>query len=191
MEINEQKLISKWEKKVKFLNRPDEVLYKAKNSDLIFVPIFEKYLTQFITLNYHQKVLCIGCHSGKWVNALDKETNIKGYILDQSIRNLQYAMHIYPHFNYEIASSDALPYKDKKFHFILINQPFDTFMNKEVFLKECHRILKKKGQILFYYKVNLFINRKSQLEQMLHNASLAIHNITHYRGIEIYEIKRI
>ena len=72
MEVNEKKLISKWEKKIKFLNRADENLFKAKNSDLIFVPIFEKFLGNYITIKYHQKVLCIGCHTGKWVNSIDQ-----------------------------------------------------------------------------------------------------------------------
>lgn len=189
MEVNEKKLISKWEKKIKFLNRPDENLFKAKNSDLIFVPIFEKYLGNYVTLKYHQKVLCIGCHTGKWVNSIDQQTNIKGYILDQSIRNLQTSMHIYPHFNYEIASSNALPYKDKKFHYILINQPFDTFLEKEELIKEFQRIIKKKGKIILYYKINLFFNRRQQLESMFEAVDLQIENITHFRGIEIYEIK--
>lgn len=189
MEVNEKKLISKWEKKIKFLNRPDENLFKAKNSDLIFVPIFEKYLGNYVTLKYHQKVLCIGCHTGKWVNSIDQQTNIKGYILDQSIRNLQTSMHIYPHFNYEIASSNALPYKDKKFHYILINQPFDTFLKKEELIKEFQRIIKKKGKIILYYKINLFFNRRQQLESMFEAVDLQIENITHFRGIEIYEIK--
>lgn len=189
MEVNEKKLISKWEKKIKFLNRADENLFKAKNSDLIFVPIFEKFLGNYITIKYHQKVLCIGCHTGKWVNSIDQQTNIKGYILDQSIRNLQTSMHIYPHFNYEIASSNALPYKDKKFHYILINQPFDTFLEKEELIKEFQRIIKKKGKIIFYYKINLFFNRRQQLEKMFEAVDLQIENVTHYRGIEIYEIK--
>lgn len=189
MEVNEKKLISKWEKKIKFLNRPDENLFKAKNSDLIFIPIFEKFLRNYVTLKYHQKVLCIGCHTGKWVNSIDHQTNIKGYILDQSIRNLQTSMHIYPHFNYEIASSNALPYKDKKFHYILINQPFDTFLEKEELIKEFQRIIKKKGKIILYYKINLFFNRRQQLESMFEAVDLQIENITHYRGIEIYEIK--
>lgn len=189
MEVNEKKLISKWEKKIKFLNRADENLFKAKNSDLIFVPIFEKFLGNYITIKYHQKVLCIGCHTGKWVNSIDQQTNIKGYILDQSIRNLQTSMHIYPHFNYEIASSNALPYKDKKFHYILINQPFDTFLEKEELIKEFQRIMKKKGKIIFYYKINLFFNRRQQLEKMFEAVDLQIENVTHYRGIEIYEIK--
>ncbi|WP_313018527.1 class I SAM-dependent methyltransferase [Macrococcoides bohemicum] len=189
MEVNEKKLISKWEKKIKFLNRTDENLFKAKNSDLIFVPIFEKFLGNYVTIKYHQKVLCIGCHTGKWVNSIDQQTNIKGYILDQSIRNLQTSMHIYPHFNYEIASSNALPYKDKKFHYILINQPFDTFLEKEELIKEFQRIMKKKGKIIFYYKINLFFNRRQQLEKMFEAVDLQIENVTHYRGIEIYEIK--
>ncbi|MGK0552994.1 class I SAM-dependent methyltransferase [Macrococcus capreoli] len=189
MGIDEQKLITKWEKKIKFLNRPDERLYKAKNSDLIFVPIFEKYLAQYLSLKYHQKVLCIGCHSGRWVSTLDKVTNIKGFILDQSIRNLQSAMHIYPHYSYEIASAEKLPYKDKKFHYILINQAFDTFFDKDKLVVELKRILKKKGRILFYYKVNLFINRKQQLEQLFEPVDLEIDHITHFRGIEIYEVK--
>lgn len=189
MEVNEKKLISKWEKKIKFLNRADENLFKAKNSDLIFVPIFEKFLGNYVTIKYHQKVLCIGCHTGKWVNSIDQQTNIKGYILDQSIRNLQTSMHIYPHFNYEIASSNALPYKDKKFHYILINQPFDTFLEKEELIKEFQRIIKKKGKIIFYYKINLFFNRRQQLEKMFEAVDLQIENVTHYRGIEIYEIK--
>lgn len=189
MEVNEKKLISKWEKKIKFLNRADENLFKAKNSDLIFVPIFEKFLGNYVTIKYHQKVLCIGCHTGKWVNSIDQQTNIKGYILDQSIRNLQTSMHIYPHFNYEIASSNALPYKDKKFHYILINQPFDTFLEKEELIKEFQRIIKKKGKIILYYKSNLFFNRRQQLEKMFEAVDLQIENVTHYRGIEIYEIK--
>ena len=189
MEVNEKKLISKWEKKIKFLNRMDENLFKAKNSDLIFVPIFEKFLGNYVTIKYHQKVLCIGCHTGKWVNSIDQQTNIKGYILDQSIRNLQTSMHIYPHFNYEIASSNALPYKDKKFHYILINQPFDTFLEKEELIKEFQRIIKKKGKIILYYKSNLFFNRRQQLEKMFEAVDLQIENVTHYRGIEIYEIK--
>lgn len=189
MEVNEKKLISKWEKKIKFLNRTDENLFKAKNSDLIFVPIFEKFLSNYVTIKYHQKVLCIGCHTGKWVNSIDQQTNIKGYILDQSIRNLQTSMHIYPHFNYEIASSNALPYKDKKFHYILINQPFDTFLEKEELIKEFQRIIKKKGKIILYYKSNLFFNRRQQLEKMFEAVDLQIENVTHYRGIEIYEIK--
>ncbi|ATD30716.1 methyltransferase domain-containing protein [Macrococcoides bohemicum] len=189
MEVNEKKLISKWEKKIKFLNRTDENLFKAKNSDLIFVPIFEKFLGNYVTIKYHQKVLCIGCHTGKWVNSIDQQTNIKGYILDQSIRNLQTSMHIYPHFNYEIASSNALPYKDKKFHYILINQPFDTFLEKEELIKEFQRIIKKKGKIILYYKSNLFFNRRQQLEKMFEAVDLQIENVTHYRGIEIYEIK--
>lgn len=189
MEVNEKKLISKWEKKIKFLNRTDENLFKAKNSDLIFVPIFEKFLGNYVTIKYHQKVLCIGCHTGKWVNSIDQQTNIKGYILDQSIRNLQTSMHIYPHFNYEIASSNALPYKDKKFHYILINQPFDTFLEKEELIKEFQRIIKKKGKIILYYKSNLFFNRRQQLEKMFKAVDLQIENVTHYRGIEIYEIK--
>lgn len=189
MELNEKKLITKWEKKIKFLNRPDEALYRAKNSDLIFIPIFEKFISHYLSLKYHQKILCIGCHTGKWVNTLDQETPIKGYILDQSIRNLQVAMHIYPHYNYNIASSEALPYKDKKFHYILINQPFDTFLEKEQLVREFKRILKKKGKLIFYYKINLFFNRKQQLETILGQVDLEIENITHYRGIEIYEIK--
>lgn len=189
MEVNEKKLISKWEKKIKFLNRTDENLFKAKNSDLIFVPIFEKFLGNYVTIKYQQKVLCIGCHAGKWVNSIDQQTNIKGYILDQSIRNLQTSMHIYPHFNYEIASSNALPYKDKKFHYILINQPFDTFHEKEKLIKEFQRIIKKKGKIILYYKINLFFNRRQQLEKMFEAVDLQIENVTHYRGIEIYEIK--
>lgn len=189
MEVIEKKLISKWEKKIKFLNRTDENLFKAKNSDLIFVPIFEKFLGNYVTIKYHQKVLCIGCHTGKWVNSIDQQTNIKGYILDQSIRNLQTSMHIYPHFNYEIASSNALPYKDKKFHYILINQPFDTFLEKEELIKEFQRIIKKKGKIILYYKSNLFFNRRQQLEKMFEAVDLQIENVTHYRGIEIYEIK--
>ncbi|QRN49566.1 methyltransferase domain-containing protein [Macrococcoides bohemicum] len=189
MEVNEKKLISKWEKKIKFLNRTDENLFKAKNSDLIFVPIFEKFLGNYVTIKYHQKVLCIGCHTGKWVNSIDQQTNIKGYILDQSIRNLQTSMHIYPHFNYEIASSNALPYKDKKFHYILINQPFDTFLEKEKLIKEFQRIIKKKGKSILYYKSNLFFNRRQQLEKMFEAVDLQIENVTHYRGIEIYEIK--
>lgn len=189
MEVNEKKLISKWEKKIKFLNRADENLFKTKNSDLIFVPIFEKFLSNYVTIKYHQKVLCIGCHTGKWVNSIDQQTNIKGYILDQSIRNLQTSMHIYPHFNYEIASSNALPYKDKKFHYILINQPFDTFLEKEKLIKEFQRIIKKKGKIILYYKINLFFNRRQQLEKMFEAVDLQIENVTHYRGIEIYEIK--
>ncbi|QYA45674.1 methyltransferase domain-containing protein [Macrococcoides bohemicum] len=189
MEVNEKKLISKWEKKIKFLNRTNENLFKAKNSDLIFVPIFEKFLGNYVTIKYHQKVLCIGCHTGKWVNSIDQQTNIKGYILDQSIRNLQTSMHIYPHFNYEIASSNALPYKDKKFHYILINQPFDTFLEKEELIKEFQRIIKKKGKIILYYKSNLFFNRRQQLEKMFEAVDLQIENVTHYRGIEIYEIK--
>lgn len=189
MEVNEKKLISKWEKKIKFLNRPDENLFKAKNSDLIFIPIFEKFLGKYVPIKYHQKVLCIGCHTGKWVNSIDQQTNIKGYILDQSIRNLQTSMHIYPHFNYEIASSQSLPYKNKKFHYILINQPFDTFLEKEELIKEFQRIIKKKGKIILYYKINLFFNRRQQLETMFEAVDLQIENITHYRGIEIYEIK--
>lgn len=189
MEVNEKKLISKWEKKIKFLNRPDENLFKAKNSDLIFIPIFEKFLGKYVHIKYHQKVLCIGCHTGKWVNSIDQQTNIKGYILDQSIRNLQTSMHIYPHFNYEIASSQSLPYKNKKFHYILINQPFDTFLEKEELIKEFQRIIKKKGKIILYYKINLFFNRRQQLETMFEAVDLQIENITHYRGIEIYEIK--
>ncbi|WP_414047920.1 class I SAM-dependent methyltransferase [Macrococcus equi] len=187
--MDEKKLISKWEKKIKFLNRPDEELYKSKNSDLIFIPIFEKFLTHFLSIKYHQKVLCIGCHTGKWVHALDQQTNIKGYILDQSIRNLNIAMHIYPHYSYQIASSQHLPYREKKFHYILINQPFDTFFEKEALIFEMKRILKKKGRIYFYYKVNLFLNRKQQLQSMFDAAALEIENITHYRGIEIYEVK--
>lgn len=189
MELDEKKLISKWEKKIKFLNRPDEDLYHAKNSDIIFIPIFEMYLTQYLDILYHQKILCIGCHSGKWVNAIDRVTNIKGFILDQSIRNLQHAMHIYPHYNYEIASCHRLPYKDKKFHYILINQPFDSFIDKTALLTELKRIIKKRGKIIFYYKMVLFSNRKKVLEGMLDPLQLEIENITHYRGIEIYEIK--
>lgn len=189
MEVNEKKLISKWEKKIKFLNRPDEQLYRAKNSDLIFVPIFEKFLSSYLDLKYHQKVLCIGCHTGKWINTLDQQTNIKGYILDQSIRQLQTAMHIYPHFNYEIASSERLPYKERKFHYILINQPFDTFVEKEALINELKRTLKKKGTLILYYKINLFFNRRQQLERLFDSFDLEIENITHYRGIEIYEIK--
>ncbi|QCT74575.1 hypothetical protein [Macrococcoides canis] len=77
--MKEDKLIQKWIRKNAFLNRPDEMLYRSRSTDLLYTQWMSAYVLKYIHFNYHDKVLCIGCHGGRWVSDIDRTVNIKGY----------------------------------------------------------------------------------------------------------------
>ena len=185
--MKEKKLIHQWIKKVEFLNRPDETLYKHRSTDILYTKWMSQYVLKYIHFKFHEKVLCIGCHGGKWVSDIDKQVNIKGYILDQSIRLLQHAMHLYPHFNYDI-SNYQLSYKNRKFHKVIINQPFESFYEQQLLLTELERVLKKKGRIILFQRKS-FILSKQNLSQLIEHTQLEIIQSTAYKNMVIYELK--
>ncbi len=186
--MKEDKLIQKWIRKKAFLNRPDEMLYRSRSTDLLYTQWMSAYVLKYIHFNYHDKVLCIGCHGGKWVGDIDRTVNIKGYILDQSVRQLQYAMHLYPHFNYDI-SDEHLPFKERKFHKVIINQPFDSFYEHEALIQELQRVTKKKGRIILFQRKGI-LHPKLNLEPLLQNTILTVTQETAYKNMLIYELKR-
>lgn len=187
MKQSEKKLIKNWKKTMQIIQSEDLMLYHKKFSYLVFINHFSDYITKYQTLDYLKKVLCIGCHHGHWVNRIDQQTNIKAFIVDQSPKLLTTSMHMYPHFTYQLMDYQHIPYKDRKFHYALINMPLDGLIDVTSTLNEVYRVLKRKGQCVCYIRRISKVER--YLEVLNHIGFINIH-VTQYKSITVIEMKK-
>ncbi|WP_164993311.1 class I SAM-dependent methyltransferase [Macrococcus sp. DPC7161] len=187
MNKSEKKLIKNWKKKMQIIQSDDLLLYHKKFSYLLFINHFSDYVTKYQNYDYLKKVLCIGCYHGHWVNRIDQQTNIKAFIVDQSPKLLTLSMHMYPHFSYQLMDHQHIPYKDKKFHYTIINIPLDALIDVESTFKEVYRVLKRKGQCICYIRR---ITKVERYLDLLNHLGFNNLHVTQYKSITVIEIKK-
>jgi ubiquinone/menaquinone biosynthesis C-methylase UbiE len=152
---------------------------------------FFKYFIDFAELKPNQKILDVGCGSGRMALPLTKYLASDGAYegFDIVKEGIQWCLKItnkYPNFNFHLAdiynklynpegryksSEYVFPYKDKTFDFIFITSVFTHMFPYDIerYFSEISRVLKNDGKCLFTYfllnaeSINLIRNNKSSL----------------------------
>ncbi|WP_165980623.1 class I SAM-dependent methyltransferase [Macrococcus carouselicus] len=132
----ERKLRKDWKKRYTFFEQPVEQVYRVGIMTGLYFKQFSRYAQ---SLEVQKKVLSIGCFNGALLSAIDREQPIKGYYIDQAPRNMQQAIHLYPHFSYKQLKRTHIPYKDKKFDCVYVSIPLHLFYEPEDLLAELIR----------------------------------------------------
>ncbi|ULG75028.1 methyltransferase domain-containing protein [Macrococcus brunensis] len=132
----ERKLRKDWQKRYTFFEQPVEQVYRTG-----FVTSF--YFKQYARFVYHlpvkKKVLAIGCFHGTLLSTIDRQSPIKGFYIDQAPRDMEQAIHLYPHFSYKQLKRTHIPYKENKFDVIYVSIPFHLFYEPEIMIAELIR----------------------------------------------------
>lgn len=90
-------------------------------------------------------VLDLGCGNGF------STSNIRGFIVvgaDLSLTQMTRAKKNYPDKNFVVADATSLPFKNNVFDVIVATNLLHHVTNPQKILSECHRVLKKGGQLL-------------------------------------------
>ncbi len=132
----ERKLRKDWQKRYTFFEQPVEQVYRTGFMTSFY---FRQYARFIYRLPARKKVLAIGCFNGVLLITIDRETAIKGYYIDQAPKDMEQAIHLYPHFSYKQLKRTRIPYKDKKFDVIYVSIPFHLFYEPEILIAELIR----------------------------------------------------
>lgn len=95
------------------------------------------------------KILDIGCGTGEWVSFLNKENHFTvGVDISHEIQKTN--RNRFPDFPFLVSNALKLPFSDESFDFVFSWGVFEHFEEGlSACLKECCRILKKSGMLLF------------------------------------------
>lgn len=89
-----------------------------------------------------------GCASGLLTAKLAAQTKGRGWGIDVNPDFIRLAKRKYPHLNFSVAAIEKLPFPKEKFHLVICSEVLEHVVNPQRALKECRRILKKRGKIL-------------------------------------------
>lgn len=96
-----------------------------------------------------QKMLDIGCHSGKFTYEISKKIpKTKMYGIDISKEAIEYAKKNYKKISFKVARAEKLPFRNDAFDFITCLEVMEHIENPTLVLKEIKRVVKKSGQII-------------------------------------------
>lgn len=116
--------------------------YEGKLSEKFYTLIIEN-----ITLSEGMDILEMGCGTGTILYRLSKRCNINGYGIDVEEKMLEQARQKCPEMQILNCSCDATPFEDGSFDMIVACMAYHHFSDKDVFSKECARLLKKGGRL--------------------------------------------
>ncbi|GGA97684.1 methyltransferase domain-containing protein [Macrococcus hajekii] len=132
----ERKLRKKWAKRSAFFEQPAERVYRVGVVTSIYFRPFSRFVQ---TLPVQKKVLSIGCFNGTLLSDIDRRQPIKGFYIDQAPKDMQQAIHLYPHFSYKQLKRTVIPYKDQKFDCAYVSIPLHLFYEPETLITELMR----------------------------------------------------
>lgn len=93
--------------------------------------------------------LDIGCASGFMISEIAKSyPQAKYFGIDVYDKAISYAIKIYPHIKFQIASAEKLPFKNESFDLILCYETIEHVENPIACLLEIKRVLKKDGTFI-------------------------------------------
>ena len=115
-------------------------------------------------------ILDAGCGSGFFSYEIAKRCKTAvGIDWNLNISRSSWAMRKQPNVAYVIGDVQKLPFADEKFDKILLSSVLQMVEDDETLLKECHRVLKKKGTLVLSVIEYIHIKRlnyyKSQLKE--------------------------
>lgn len=95
------------------------------------------------------KVLDVGCHSGTLTEEMSKLLpQVKIWAMDINQKAVEYAQEKRPAIDFQVASAEKIPFKDKNFDLITCFEVLEHLAKPEKALKEIKRCLKKDGQVV-------------------------------------------
>lgn len=121
---------------------------------------FYNLITSNIKMNDGCKILDVGCGTGTILNRLSSTCKIDGYGIDVEENMIEQAKIKCPQMNISVCSCDSTPFKDGSFDAVTACMAYHHFPNKEAFIKEAYRLLKKGGRIYVADPCFPFIVRK-------------------------------
>lgn len=108
---------------------------------------FYRLLSENVELSKGMKILEMGCGTGTILNRLSQKCDINGFGIDTEEKMLEQARKKCPEMEILNSSCDDTPFEDESFDVIIACMAYHHFPDKEGFLKECARLLKKGGKL--------------------------------------------
>lgn len=179
----QKKLQKKWKKKAALTEQPPALVYKMNIVEMIMAHRMNKHM-KAVHIQSGEKILAIGCFSGRLLHAYDQQTLFKGFYADQSPRLMISAMHMYPHFSYRLINERGIDYKDHKFHRTILSIPIHSFVDETLILSEIRRVTKKTGHIHLCSAVS------HHLEELLTSTGLEVAHSMTANHIIYYDLVR-
>ncbi len=102
-----------------------------------------------------KKILDIGCGIGVYANEFFKE-GAKVYGIDIDKENIELALKSNPNLNLQIARAEALPFKDKFFDIVFLNEILEHVEDDKKTILEAYRVLKPKGKMIIFAPNRLY-----------------------------------
>lgn len=119
--------------------------YDEEDNPALYVE--EKYYHKLFTFKPEEKVLDIGCGTGRTIHALKDKCQIEG--CDISEEMLIVARRKNPNVKFKNQDiSKGLEYKEKEFHSVLCSFVISHLKNIDFLFKEISRILKSNGRLI-------------------------------------------
>jgi ubiquinone/menaquinone biosynthesis C-methylase UbiE len=130
--------------------KKEDLLFKFEST--LYLELFKNINTENLTL------LDVGCGRGGGLNILNKYFKFKElYGCDINSKAINYCQKNFKNINFKISNAEKLDYNDKTFDLITNVESFHCYKNKNFFLKETYRVLKKEGSLLMT-DINLNFN---------------------------------
>ncbi len=108
-----------------------------------------KMMLEHIDISGKKKILDVGCGTGNALALMAKENREAEYygidISAQMIKNAREKTGNLANFEFKIANSENIPYKDNSFHLVFSSNSFHHYPNPLKALKEIKRVLKDGG----------------------------------------------
>ena len=108
---------------------------------------FYNLISNNVSLKADDKVLDVGCGTGTVLKRLSLRCRIEGYGIDVEENMIEQVKIKCPEMKISLCSCDSTPFEDNTFDVITACMAYHHFPNKEAFIKEAYRLLKKGGKL--------------------------------------------
>lgn len=123
---------------------------------------FLKFLDECLTKARVEGSLDVGCGTGEVASLLSNKSK-KAYGIDLSPKMIRKARKNYPQVRFTIGNALVLPYKDRFFELIVSRGILISHLGKgreRKFIKECSRVLKPNGYLIFDFLQKISLEEK-------------------------------
>jgi len=107
-----------------------------------------------------KKILDVGCHGGRFTYEISRKFPAASLFgIDISPIAVKYAIKKYPHFHFQVARAEKLPFKDNFFDLVTCLEVLEHVHHPQQVLKEIKRVLKKRGIFIILVPSENFLFR--------------------------------
>ena len=136
-------------------------------------------------INQTKKILELGCGEGMHAYVLSKQRSNEVIGIDSSKIDIETCKRRYPDIDFRMMSADSLQFENNEFDEIYSLDVFEHLDNLEKCIKECSRVLKKRGKLI----VNVPAERSEEwLLKIRPSYFEEIHHVRIFRNNDLEEI---